>query len=187
VSRLPLVDVDHAGAELRSAFARMPVKLNILRMLAHAENDALPVMRLANAILHRQQLKDRDRELLILQVAELEGGAYEWLQHLPIAESAGVTPAEIEALKSRRFDGAVFDARTRALLAFGRSVIEAVRVEDAVFARMREYFDAREIVEAIVAIGFYMMMSRLTEATATDHDAALGVELYKSGKNRGKK
>jgi alkylhydroperoxidase family enzyme len=63
----------------------MPVKLNIFRMMAHAEANMIPAMRLGNSILHRQKLSAVHRELLILQVAQLEGGAYEWRQHVPIA------------------------------------------------------------------------------------------------------
>jgi alkylhydroperoxidase family enzyme len=187
MSRLPLVDPEQTTGELLAAFARMPVKLNILRMLAHAENDALPAMRLANAILHRQLLSDRHRELLILQVAHIEGGAYEWHQHVPIAEGVRVSRAEIEAIAADQIECAAFGAAERALLAFGKCLIEHVRVDAAVFGRMQDYFNAREIVEAIVTVGFYMMMARLSEATDTDLDPADGIALYNSGKNRGKK
>ena len=40
---------------------------------------------------------------------------------------------------------------------------------------MRKHFSEQEVVEAIVAIGFYMMMARLTEATETDLDPAAGM------------
>lgn len=42
MSRLPFVDPEHTSPELRAAFAKMPAKLNVFRMLAHAENTALP-------------------------------------------------------------------------------------------------------------------------------------------------
>ena len=58
---------------------------NIFRMMAHAEANAIPLMRLGNSILHKQKLSAVNRELLILQAAQLEGGAYEWRQHVPIA------------------------------------------------------------------------------------------------------
>jgi alkylhydroperoxidase family enzyme len=187
MSRLPLIDPLQTGEDLRAAFARMPMKLNIFRMLAHAENGAVPVLRLANAILHRQKLSDRHRELLILQVAHLEGGAYEWRQHVPIAAAVGISDAEIEAIAASQFNSAVFDAADRALLAFGKCVIEDVRVERAVFAQAQTHFSHREIVEAIVTIGFYMMMARLTEATETDLDPPDGIALYNASKHRGKK
>jgi len=186
MSRLPLVDPAQTTGDLHAAFARMPVKLNVFRMLAHAENGTMPVLRLANAILHRQLLSDRHRELLILQVTHLEGGSYEWRQHVPIAREVGVSDFEIEALAANRIESDPFGAAERALLAFGKRVIEDVRVDAAVFKGMQDHFSHREIVEAIVTIGFYMMMTRLTEATETDLDPAIGVDIYKSSKNRRK-
>lgn len=78
MARLPLIDPDTTGGDIRAAFDRMPVKLNIFRMMAHAEANAIPLMRLGNSILHKQKLSAVNRELLILQAAQLEGGAYEW-------------------------------------------------------------------------------------------------------------
>ena len=187
MSRLPLVDPDGTTGDLRSAFDRMPFKLNIFRALAHAETCALPVMRLGNAILHRQLLSERHRELLILLVARIEGGAYEWRQHVPIAEGVGVSKAQIAAIENGRCDPDAFDAAETALLALGKALIENVRVDDDVFNAAHAHFGDREIVEIILTVGFYMMMARLTEAVEVDLDAAGGMALYQTGKNRGKK
>jgi len=43
---------------------------------------------------------------------------------------------------------------------------------------MRQHFSDREIVEAILAIGFCMTMARLTEAIATDLDPAAGMTVF---------
>ena len=87
-------------------------------------------------------------------------------------------------LERGSYDDDAFDAAERALLAFGRDVIENVRVPEPVFAGIRRHFSEQEIVETIVAIGFYMMMARLTEATETDLDPAAGMRLYDSGRPR---
>jgi alkylhydroperoxidase family enzyme len=184
MSRLPLIDPGDTTGDLRAAFDRMPVTLNIFRMMAHAETCLLPVMRLGNAILHRQALGERQRELLILQVARIEGGAYEWRQHVPIALGVGVSETQIAAIEHARYDDPGFGEAERALLAFSQSVIEQVRVDAAVFAAAKRHFSDREIVEAILTIGFYMMLARLTEATETDLDPAIGMTLYQSGKKR---
>jgi alkylhydroperoxidase family enzyme len=184
MARLPLIDPDMTTGEVRTTFDGLPVKLNIFRMMAHAETCMAPAMRLGGRILHRQQLSAAHRELLILQVANLEGGAYEWRQHVPIAEGLGVGKDQISALERRDFTAPAFDEAERALLAFGREVIETVRVDGKVFAGMQRHFPDREIVEAIVTIGFYMMMARLTEATETDLDPAAGMAVLDAGRNR---
>ena len=182
MARLPLIDPETTTGDIRASFDRMPVKLNIFRMMAHAEANMIPAMRLGNSILHKQKLSAVNRELLILQVAQLEGGAYEWRQHVPIALGVGVTQRQIDGLERGDYGDEAFDAAQRALLAFGREVTENVRVPEPVFAAVRQHFSEQEIVETIVAIGFYMMMARLTEATETDLDPAAGMRVYDGGK-----
>jgi alkylhydroperoxidase family enzyme len=184
LARLPLIDPDKTTGDIRASFDRMTVKLNIFRMMAHAEANMIPAMRFANSILHKQKLSHVNRELLILQVAHIEGGEYEWRQHVPIALGVGVTQPQIDALERGDDVAAVFNEAERALLAFSREVVENVRVPDAVFAGARKHFGDQEIVEAIFTIGCYMMMARLTEATQTDLDPAAGMAVFDSGKKR---
>src|SRR6185369_3561931 len=56
LARLPLIDPQATTGDIRSSFDRMTVKLNIFRMMAHAENNMIPAMRFANSILHKQKL-----------------------------------------------------------------------------------------------------------------------------------
>ena len=74
MARLPLIDPEKTSGDTRTAFDKMPVKLNIFKMMAHAEANFIPAMRFANSILFRQKLSHINRELLILQVAQREGG-----------------------------------------------------------------------------------------------------------------
>src|SRR5579862_1008469 len=133
MARLPLVDPETTSGDMRASFDRMAIKLNIFRMLAHAEANFIPAMRLGNSILHRQKLSHVNRELLILQVAQREGGAYEWRQHVPIALGVGVTQPQIDAVERGKYDDAALNEAERALLIFGREVVEKVRVGDAAF------------------------------------------------------
>lgn len=184
MARLPLIDPETTSGDIRASFDRMPVTLNIFRMMAHAEANMIPAMRLGNSILHKQKLSAVNRELLILQAAQLEGGSYEWRQHVPIALGVGVVQAQIDAVERGDYQDAALCDAERVLLVFGREVVRNVRVPDAVFADMRSHFSDQEIVETIIAIGFYMMMARVTEATETDLDPAAGMSVYDSGKAR---
>lgn len=186
LARLPLIDPQNTSGDIRASFDRMTVKLNIFRMMAHAETNMLPAMRFANSILHKQQLSHVNRELLILQVAHIEGGEYEWRQHVPIALGVGVTQPQIDALARGDDAASAFTEAERALLAFSREVVQNVRVSDAAFSGVRKHFSDREIVESIFTIGFYMMMARLTEATQIDLDPAAGMAVFDGGKPRSK-
>ena len=180
MARLSLINPDDTQDDVARAFGSMPVHLNIFRMMAHAETCMIPQMRLGGAILAKQDLSHANRELLILLVAKVEGGEYEWLQHVPIAEGVGVPKEQIDAIEQIDLSATCFDDAEKALLAFGAQVIKNVRVDDAVFFKMKGHFSEREIVEAILAIGFYMTMARLTEATQTDLDAAAGMTVFEN-------
>lgn len=174
---MPLVsyaDMAQAPQEVREAFSRMPRKLNVMKMLANASAEFVPCMRLGGAILGRQKLDPRMRELVILTVSQCEGGSYEWVQHVPIAEAAGLSKAQVEAIEGGRYEDASFDDREQALLRFVREVIEKVRAEEDTVKTASRYFSPQEIVEIIVTCGFYMMLSRLTETTRTDIDPPSG-------------
>src|SRR5690242_6020365 len=115
MARLPLIDPDTTSGDVKASFDRMPIKLNIFRMMAHAETNFIPAMRLGNSILHKQKLSPVNRELLILLVAHCENGAYEWRQHVPIALGVGVTQQQIDCIDSSRYDDAAFNDTERAL------------------------------------------------------------------------
>jgi alkylhydroperoxidase family enzyme len=183
MARIPRLTPESAGDEAGSVLAALPAKLNIFRVMAHADSCFVPQLQLGAAILTRQQLGHVDRELLILLVARLEGGAYEWHQHVPIARGVGVDPSRIEAIDRLDLGSDHFSERERALLAFGRQVTEDVRADDATFSALKSHLSDREIVEAILTIGFYMTMARLTETTGTDLDAAEGHRVFEAARS----
>jgi len=171
---VPYADMAHAPQDVREAFSRMPRKLNVMKMLANASAEFVPCMRLGGAILGRQKLQPPMRELVILAVSHLEGGAYEWVQHVPIAEAAGCARAKIDAIENGNFEASCFDDRERTLLRFARQVIENVRAEEEIVGAANQYFSPQEVVEIIVTCGFYMMLARLTETTRTEIDPPAG-------------
>jgi len=171
---VPFADIEALPPKAKDYWDKLGVKLNIFRMLANADTLMEPALRFGGAILSRQDLGADLRELVILLVAELEGGEYEWNQHVPIGLTAGCTQAQIDALASRRLDDPAFDAKEKALLAFAAEVIEKVKASEASLAEAQKHFSAKEIVEIILTCGFYMTMARLTETTRTDIDPPAG-------------
>jgi alkylhydroperoxidase family enzyme len=169
MARLPYVEIEAASEEVRSLLGRLP-SLRLYRMVAHAEPAFRPFLRLGNAILARQKLSARHRELAILRVANLSGSRYEWTQHVPLGRGAGVTEEQIEALERGDVGSTAFEEEERLLLRFTTELVEQVRVSDATFAEMARSFTPKEIVELVLAVGYYMMIARLLETTAVDLD-----------------
>ena len=170
--RIGLLQPEHAQGDALKALGSPTGHMALFGLLAHAETNVLPVMRLGRAILAKQKLPGDLRELAILVAMRLEGGRYEWPQHVEIARIEGLSDEEIAAIE--RLDLSFPDPRKRAVAAFARQSVEAVRVDDAAFAAVSAHLDERELVELVIAIGYYMMLARLTEATGLAADKVEG-------------
>jgi alkylhydroperoxidase family enzyme len=159
---------------VREAFALLPVRLNVFRMMAHAETCFRPFLQLGSAILGEQRLDAKLRELMILRVAQMSSSEYEWVQHEAIAKACGVPGAQVAAIARGAIDADCFGPVEALVLRFTTEVVDRVKASDATFAEMRRQFSPREIVELLLAIGFYMTVARLTESTETDVDGPIG-------------
>lgn len=79
--------------------AQRPV-LNIFRTLARAPDGAKAFLSWGNYILSKKNsLPAREREIVILRIGFLCKAGYEWTQHVPIGQRAGLTDDEIERIK----------------------------------------------------------------------------------------
>ena len=174
MARLPYVDAATAPEPVRQILDQLPVKLNVFRMMAHAENGFRPLVGLGTAILARQQLSPKLRELTILRVAMLSDARYEWVQHVPIAQATGATAAQIAALERGEITADTFDATERAVLRFATEVLCDVRASEAAFTEVARHLSAQEIVELVVTVGYYMLIARILETTAVDLDPPSG-------------
>jgi alkylhydroperoxidase family enzyme len=180
MARLPYVDPASAPTEVREILERLPVSLNVFRMMAHADTCFRPLLQLGTAILARQALSPTLRELVILLVGRRSPAPYEWTQHVPIARAAGATEEQIAAIERGTLDADCFDERTRAVLAATAELLERPRLSDGTFAALERHFPAREIVELLITVGYYMMVARLLESTAVDIDPPAGTAIVDS-------
>jgi len=170
MSRIPLVDPEMAPPKNREALERLPVRLNIFRMMAHAETAFRPLLRLGGAILSQQQLDPKLRELAILQAAQHTPGEYEWIQHVPIAKATGASDAQIEALSRGDVTAACFDELESLVVRFNQQALADTKVDPELFDAVRRRLSPREIVELLITLGYYAMLARLTEVTELDLD-----------------
>lgn len=177
--RIEPIDPAAAPDKVREALDQLP-PLNIFRTLAHAETALRPFLRFGGAILSRLQLDPLVRELVILAVAHETGARYEWVQHVAIATAVGASEAQIAAIEAAATGEAgadsapavdsPLDPAQHAAIDFARAVVRSPRVSDELFARVREHFDQREIVELLLAIGDYWMLARVMTVLEIDID-----------------
>jgi len=158
-------------------FTTLSVQLNLFRMLAHAETTGKRVLSLGNALLSQLELQPKFRELAILQVAHESRADYEWVQHVPLALSAGVTQVQIEAIEQGSLLGGLFTGREQQVLHFTKEVYWDRTISDEDFAGITRAFTPREIVELVLTIGYYTMLARFMKVLAIDIDDPAGDRL----------
>jgi 4-carboxymuconolactone decarboxylase len=176
VARLPYVDPANSSEPVREAFDALP-PLNIFRLLAHAETCFRPFLRLGEAILTKQELDPKLRELAICHVARLTPAEYEWVQHAAIARTVGATDEQLDALERGDAGAACFSEDERLVLRFTEQVVRDAKPDDATFAAASERFSPREIVEVTLAVGYYMAIARVMEVAGIDIDDPLAETL----------
>ncbi len=174
MARIPYVEIETAAPAVREVLERLPVRLNIFKMMAHAETSLRPLLRLGQSILTEQQLSAKLRELAILRVARLSKAEYEWVQHVPIAKMTGASDEQVAALARDDAGAACFDGVERLVLRATDEIVRDGGPADATFAELAGRFSNREIVELVLAVGFYMVMARLMISTRIDVDQPAG-------------
>ncbi len=174
MARIPYVEAETAPAAVREVLERLPVKLNIFRVMAHAETNVRPLLRLGQSILSAQLLSPKLRELAILRVAKLSQAPYEWVQHVPIGLAVGMTQEQVDALDRGDAAATCFDATEQLVLRFTDEVVRDVGCSEATFTALAEKLSTQELVELVLAVGFYMTMARLMETFQIDIEPGVG-------------
>jgi AhpD family alkylhydroperoxidase len=142
--------------------------INIYRMLLHSPGLAETWFDHANTVRWKTALPGRLRELVIIRVGHVTGGAYMLRQHVPkLAAADGVTEAECAALAGWQASG-LFAHAERAALAYADAMTRDIAVPDAVFAPLRQHYSERQIVELTVLIASYNMLTRILQALQVD-------------------
>ncbi len=184
MARIAYPDLANSSPEVRDMLGRLPSPANIFSMMAHAETCLKPVMKLGGTLLGKLKLDARLRELCLLHAVKLEGGEYEWVQHVPIALDLGATDAQIKALDSGDDKADCFSDLEKAALGFTREVVVDAKASPAALAEVRKHLSEREVVELIIMAGFYITLARLTESLGVENDPPMGSALIRGIEKR---
>jgi AhpD family alkylhydroperoxidase len=143
--------------------------LNLYRVLLNSPAVAEGWLTLFTAIRQKSKLPDRYREIAILRVALINGADYEYNAHVPFALEAGMSQAQIDELPRWRA-AKLLDEKDRAVLAYTDMMTRNVQVPDEIFAPLKKFLDAQELLELTATIGGYNLVSRVLEALQVDHE-----------------
>lgn len=108
-------------------------------------------------------LTPREREIVILRCAYLRQSTYEWHQHVRIATAAGLTAAEVDAVRAWQ-DATAFTAKDRVLLAYVDELAAHRRPGDAVFAALAADRTPGEVFGVTMLITTYFQLAQVMAA-----------------------
>lgn len=146
-------------APMRERGPGQGVVLNVFRTLVRAPALAKAFLTYGNYILDRHRsLTPRLRELLILRTGFLCRSGYEWTQHVPIGQRAGLTDAEIAAIKVGPSDPS-WSAIDRLWLEAADELHHDQFISTPTWAALKTQVDEKTLMDAVFTVGQYTQVS----------------------------
>ncbi|HWW64849.1 MAG TPA: carboxymuconolactone decarboxylase family protein [Sphingomonadaceae bacterium] len=148
------------------AFVRHPAALKAFRVWA------------TYVMIDRNPLPEREREIVALRTAWLVKAGYVWSRHIPYGRKAGLSEAEMEALKHPIADHG-WSAPDAALIAMADALVADFYVPDDIWVELASHFDDRQCMDAIFVVGHFVMLSMFlnTAGVPIDPDVTLDPDL----------
>jgi 4-carboxymuconolactone decarboxylase len=161
--RIPPLAAEQWSAEQAEILAPMgdrPV-LNIFRTMLNHPDALRGFLGWGNYVLSkRNSLPARERELVILRIGYLCRSGYEWTQHYGIGHRAGLSEAEIEAIKSGA-DASCWSEAERALLRGCDELHADQFISDATWQALAAHFSQKQCMDLVFTAGQYTQVSML--------------------------
>ncbi|MEZ0123588.1 MAG: carboxymuconolactone decarboxylase family protein [Candidatus Reddybacter sp.] len=123
----------------------------------------------ANHVMFNSSLAPRDREIVILRIGWLCQSGYEFGQHILIGRDAGLNDGEIKAI-AEGDNAANWSDAERTLIKATDELHADAFIGDATYAELEEYFDEKQILDIIFAVGQYNMVSMVLNTTGVQLD-----------------
>lgn len=176
MTRLPVIKVDDFDADQRAMFDAITTGKRAtsagpsafltpeggmrgpFHPLLYAPRMGNVVQRLGECIRYEGALADRQREIAILVAAARWRADYEWWAHARIARQLGVSDEVIDAIRERR-QPELDDAEEEIVHEVARSALDHGSVPDLLYQRALEALGAERVVEIVVLVGYYTLIS----------------------------
>jgi alkylhydroperoxidase family enzyme len=180
MTRLPEPDLSAVPEDVRQLLSALPDR-PLFRQLARAETAIVAWIGLGGALLNLLELAPALRELVILQVCASTGSEYERVHHAQIAAASGVSGEQIDAIAAGELDSPALETVAPLLAAIDRLVCTH-RIDQADFETLLGQLGARQTVEVLLVVGFYLGHALFTAAIDLDLEPAAGLATQASVK-----
>jgi 4-carboxymuconolactone decarboxylase len=146
-----------ASPELEAAYAKFRgsrgIVSNVMKSFGHAPAGLSAIIDLGGYCRYGTALTELHRELVILITGR--GVDYAWHHHAPLGLAAGLSEAQLEALRAGRVPEDLGDAEA-ALCDYVLAYAALKGVKQPVFARMEAHFTPRQITDVNIIAGYYL-------------------------------
>jgi alkylhydroperoxidase family enzyme len=136
--------------------------LNIFKVMAHSPELMSAWWRMMVVLLTRLALPARYRELAILRLFQIKGGAYGFAHHVRVGIQAGITHEQIAALLRHAASGC-FDPRDELVLRYTDAVTRLDADASAIAELVKREFGEQQLVELTFCIANWNLMAHLLE------------------------
>lgn len=167
MTRIALADLDRQPEPIREWAARRG-NLNVFALLANAPNVFPGWSQMVDELYASPTFGARMREVVVVRVAHLQGSAYELAQHVPLAQAAGLTEQQLDALAAGDLDG--FSADERAALAVVDELCTTRHLTDDSFAAARAVFGDAALTELLMLVSCYYGLALVLNAADLEID-----------------
>ena len=149
--------------------AQRPV-INIFKTLARDAAALKAFLGWGSYVLSRRNaLPAREREIAVLRTGWLCRSGYEWTQHVPIGQRAGLTDAEIARIKAGA-DAADWSAADRAILVAADELHRDHFISDPAWAALKAHFNDKQCMDLVFTVGQYTQVSMILNSFGVQLD-----------------
>lgn len=145
---------------------------NIVFTLAHLPHLLAPFLGFASALATRGRLSRRNAEILALRASWNCRSAFEWGQHAEYARDAGLSGAEIAAVRAGPADPA-WSVEERTLLQAADELHTHRCIGDQTWAALARRHSEAQLVEIPLVVGHYTMLSMVARSTGVPLEPGL--------------
>jgi AhpD family alkylhydroperoxidase len=146
-----------------------PKGLNVLGTFAHHPALARAYHTFNGHLLYATTISVRQRELLVLRVAQLRQCEYEWAQHMVLAADAGLTADDVTRIQEGP-DAPGWSELDRALLSAADELVRDARIADATWTTLAEELDDRQLMDVVFTVGAYDLLAMALRSFGVELD-----------------
>jgi alkylhydroperoxidase family enzyme len=138
--------------------------LDLYHLLLHSPPLAEGWLALLTAVRQHTELPGDLRELVILRIGWLNGAPYEVAEHEPIALREGLTPEQVAATRDWRAAAHLYSPAEALALTVADQISRDCELDDATWTASEHMWGRQGLVELIVTVSAYNMVSRFLRA-----------------------